>query len=139
MRLAPYAAADQTGVIELWKRCDLTRPWNDPVKDIERKLTEQPELFLVGKLEGRIVATAMAGFDGHRGWVNYLAVDPSQQKKGLGRILMHHVEQALQERGCPKLNIQVRASNKEALEFYRKLGYTLDDIVSLGKRLIRDG
>ena len=74
MQLAPYAPSEQAEVIALWKRCGLTRPWNDPVKDIERKLTEQPELFLVGRLEGRIVASAMAGYDGHRGWVNYLAV-----------------------------------------------------------------
>ena len=138
MRLAPYVASDQAGVIELWRRCDLTRPWNDPAKDIERKLTEQPELFLVGKLEGRVVATAMAGFDGHRGWVNYLAVDPSQQRKGFGRMLMRHIEQVLEARGCPKLNVQVRAGNKEVLEFYRKLGYLPDEAVSLGKRLIPD-
>ena len=138
MRLAPYAASDQAEVIELWKRCGLTRPWNDPVKDIQRKLTEQPELFLVGKLDGRIVASAMAAFDGHRGWVNYLAVDPSHQRKGFGRMLMLHIEEALEARGCPKLNIQVRTGNKDVLEFYRKLGYTLDDTVSLGKRLIPD-
>jgi len=138
MQVAPYASSEQAEVIELWKRCGLTRPWNDPVKDIERKLTEQPELFLLGKVDGRIVASAMAGYDGHRGWVNYLAVDPSQQRKGFGRQLMLHIEQALQARGRPKLNIQVRTSNKEVLEFYRKLGYSVDDTVSLSKRLIAD-
>ena len=80
----------------------------------------------------------MAGFDGHRGWVNYLAVDPAHQRKGFVRILMRHIEGALEARGCPKLNIQVRTGNKEVLEFYRKLGYSLDDTVSLGKRLIPD-
>ena len=138
MRLVPYASSDQAEVIELWHRCELTRPWNDPVKDIARKLTEQPELFLVGKLDNRIVATAMAGFDGHRGWVNYLAVDPNHRKKGLGRTLMQHIEEAMKARGCPKLNIQVRTGNSEAIEFYRKLGYVPDEAVSLGKRLIPD-
>lgn len=80
----------------------------------------------------------MAGFDGHRGWVNYLAVAPEHQKKGFGRLLMRHVEEALQARGCPKLNLQVRPENKEVLEFYRRLGYAAEDRVSLGKRLITD-
>ena len=138
MKLRPYADADEGAVVELWRRCELTRPWNDPHKDIQRKLTTQPELFLVGELEGRIVATAMAGFDGHRGWVNYLAVAPEHRAKGYGRLLMRHVEERLTARGCPKLNLQVRTGNKDVLEFYRRIGYTVDDTVSLGKRLIPD-
>ncbi len=138
MELNPYVLADEAGVIDLWQRCGLTKPWNDPRKDIRRKLTEQPELFLVGKIGGNVVASVMGGFDGHRGWVNYLAVAPEHQKKGLGRHLMRHVEGALQARGCPKLNIQVRSANTAVLEFYRKIGYAVDDVVSLGKRLIPD-
>jgi len=138
MQLSPYAGADEREVIALWQSCGLTRPWNDPKKDIQRKLTEQPELFLVGRIDERIVATVMAGYDGHRGWVNYLAVAPEHQKKGFGRTLMHYVEEALKARGCPKLNLQVRAPNRHALAFYRRLGYSVDDTVSLGKRLIRD-
>ena len=138
MKLRPYADADEGAVVELWRRCELTRPWNDPHKDIRRKLTTQPELFLVGELAGRIVATVMAGYDGHRGWVNYLAVAPEHRAKGYGRLLMQHVEEQLTARGCPKLNLQVRTGNKAVLEFYRRIGYAVDDTVSLGKRLIPD-
>jgi ribosomal protein S18 acetylase RimI-like enzyme len=138
MELRPYVAGDENAVIELWRRCELTRPWNDPHKDIQRKLTTQPELFLVGKLEGRIIATVMAGYDGHRGWVNYLAVAPEHRAKGYGRLLMRHVEERLTAIGCPKLNVQIRATNQAVLEFYRKIGYAADEAVSLGKRLIPD-
>ena len=138
MQIRPYTPADETAVIDLWQRCELTRPWNDPRKDIERKLTVQPELFVVGERQGQIVATAMAGFDGHRGWINYLAVSPEVQKQGLGRQLMTHVEQALMAMGCPKLNLQVRAGNAQALAFYQAIGYGQDELVSMGKRLISD-
>jgi ribosomal protein S18 acetylase RimI-like enzyme len=138
MQIRPYTPADETAVIDLWQRCELTRPWNDPRKDIERKLTVQPELFVVGERQGQIVATAMAGFDGHRGWINYLAVSPEVQKQGLGRQLMSHVEQALMAMGCPKLNLQVRAGNAQALAFYQAIGYGQDEVVSMGKRLISD-
>jgi len=138
MHLRPYAAADEDAVIELWRRCELTRPWNDPHKDIRRKLTTQPELFLVGELEGRIIATIMAGYDGHRGWVNYLAVAPEHRTRGYGRLLMRHIEERLTALGCPKLNVQIRATNQAVLEFYRKIGYAADEAVSLGKRLIPD-
>lgn len=138
MRIRPYAAGDETAVVELWEKCRLTRPWNDPRKDIARKLAVQPELFLVGVLGEAIVATAMAGYEGHRGWVNYLAVSPEHRRKGLGKTLMREVEKRLMARGCPKLNVQVRAANGEALQFYRRLGYAQDEAVALGKRLIPD-
>ena len=138
MRIRPYAAGDETAVIALWEKCRLTRPWNDPRKDIARKLAVQPELFLVGMLGEAIVATAMAGYEGHRGWVNYLAVSPEHRRRGLGKTLMREVEKRLMERGCPKLNVQVRAANSEALQFYRRLGYAQDEAVALGKRLIPD-
>jgi ribosomal protein S18 acetylase RimI-like enzyme len=139
MRIRSFQAADAEAAIALWERCGLTRPWNDPRKDIARKLRVQSELFLVGEIDGRIVATAMAGYEGHRGWVNYLAVEPTAQGSGLGRRLMTQIERLLLERGCPKLNVQVRATNASAVEFYRKLGYAVDDVVSLGKRLEPDG
>jgi ribosomal protein S18 acetylase RimI-like enzyme len=138
MRIRPYAAGDETAVIALWEACRLTRPWNDPRKDIARKLAVQPELFLVGVLGEAIVATAMAGYEGHRGWVNYLAVSPEHRRRGLGKTLMQEVETRLMARGCPKLNVQVRAANAEALQFYRRLGYAQDEAVALGKRLIPD-
>lgn len=138
MKIRSFTEADEDAVINLWLQCGLTRPWNDAHKDIQRKLTTQAELFFVGELDGKIVATAMAGFDGHRGWVNYLAVDPAQQRAGLGRMLMRHVEDNLVARGCPKLNLQVRASNEAAAAFYARLGYSMDEVVSYGKRLIAD-
>jgi ribosomal protein S18 acetylase RimI-like enzyme len=138
MEIRAFAPADEGAVVELWQRCALTRPWNDPRKDIQRKLTTQAELFLVGDLEGSVVATIMAGYDGHRGWVNYLAVAPAHRNKGHGRSHMRRIEDLLAARGCPKLNIQVRADNPEALQFYRKIGYVADEAVSLGKRLIPD-
>lgn len=139
MKIRPYQTGDRDAVIALWHECGLLRPWNDPDRDIERKLGVQPELFLVG-VDGdrKIVASAMAGFDGHRGWVNYLAVAPSKRRLSLGRQLMQEAERLLIERGCPKLNLQVRTGNLDVLEFYRKLGYLQDDVVSLGKRLIHD-
>lgn len=138
MKIRSYFKADEEAVIALWLQCRITRPWNDARKDIQRKLTTQPELFFVGELDGKIVGTAMAGFDGHRGWVNYLAVDPARQRAGLGRLLMQHVEDSLLARGCPKLNLQVRASNEAAAAFYARLGYSMDEVVSYGKRLIVD-
>jgi ribosomal protein S18 acetylase RimI-like enzyme len=138
VEIRKFEPADSASVIALWRECGLTRAWNDPAKDIERKLTVQPELFLVGTVEARIVASVMAGYDGHRGWVNYLAVAPALRKSGLGRTLMERGEKELKAMGCPKLNLQVRTSNADVLAFYRRLGYAQDDVISLGKRLIPD-
>ena len=138
MKIRPYQPADEAAVIALWEACNLTRPWNDPKKDIARKLTTQPELFLVGTLGDELIANAMAGYDGHRGWVYYLAVAPKHWRKAHGKALMQEVERLLLERGCPKLNLQVRSSNAEVIAFYRKLGYEVEERVSLGRRLIPD-
>ncbi|MCB1687066.1 MAG: GNAT family acetyltransferase [Halioglobus sp.] len=138
MYVREFAERDRDAVIALWEACQLTRPWNDPDKDITRKLAVQPELFLVGELDGGIIASAMAGYDGHRGSVFYLAVAPWLQKAGYGRVLMKEVEERLTAMGCPKLNIVVRSSNQDVLDFYHNLGYTTDDVVSLGRRLIPD-
>jgi ribosomal protein S18 acetylase RimI-like enzyme len=138
MNIRPFALADTDAVIELWTEAGLVRPWNDPRKDIERKLTVQPELFLVGESDGTIVAAAMVGYDGHRGWVNYLAV--AQESRGLdyGRAMMHEAERLLTDLGCPKLSLQIRSDNVEVRAFYEHLGYTQDAAVSYGKRLIAD-
>jgi ribosomal protein S18 acetylase RimI-like enzyme len=138
VEIRPFRREDTAGVVALWQACGLTRPWNDPYKDIERKLTEQPELFLVGERDGEVLASAMIGFDGHRGWVYYLAVAPGHQRLRLGRRLMERAEQLLIERGCPKINLLVRSTNSGVLAFYEKLGYARDDAVPLGKRLIPD-
>ena len=133
-----FDPADTDAVVALWAASGLTRPWNDPRLDIARKATTQPELFLVGTVDDAIVATAMVGYDGHRGWVNYLAVAESVRRRGHGRTLMAEAERLLTARGCPKLNLQLRRTNGDALGFYRSLGYAEDESISLGKRLIAD-
>lgn len=138
MAIRSFSAEDTDSVVALWEACGLIRRWNDPRKDIARKLEVQPELFLVAEEAGGVIGTAMVGYDGHRGWVNYLAVDPGHRREGLGRQLMVRAEELLLERGCPKLNLQVRAGNEAVLEFYAALGYADDRTVSLGKRLIHD-
>jgi ribosomal protein S18 acetylase RimI-like enzyme len=137
-RVRPYEERDEDAVIALWTECGLVRAWNHPRRDIERKARVQRELFLVAEEAGTVVGTVMAGFDGHRGWVNYLAVAPSAQGRGVGRELMEHAERGLAALGCPKVNLQVRSANEAVLGFYRRLGYVDDDVVSLGKRLTHD-
>ena len=139
MNIRRFRSSDAPSVISLWERCELLRPWNDPEEDIRRKLRVQPEMFLVGQLGDEVVATVMAGYEGHRGWVNYLAVAPEHRRRGLGRALMAAAERLLESAGCPKVNVQVRGTNRAVIEFYRQLGYGVDDVVSLGKRLVRDG
>ncbi len=136
--IRPYQATDEAAVIALWQACDLTRPWNDPRKDIARKLTQQPALFLVTEQDSAIAASAMFGYEGHRGWVNYLAVLPAHQGSGLARALMARGEALLEAAGCPKLNLQIRSSNAGVIAFYKHLGYVQDEVVSMGKRLVAD-
>jgi len=138
MNIRAFQPADESAVVALWKECKLTRPWNDPHKDIARKLVVQSELFLVGTVDNEVMASVMAGYEGHRGWVNYLAVASRFRGQGHARALMQHVEALLLERGCPKVSLLVRNSNRAALDFYRHLGYAQDESVSLGKRLIAD-
>lgn len=138
MKIRLFKETDRNAVIELWQACGLTRPWNDPDRDISRKLKIQAELFFVGELDEKVIASAMAGYDGHRGSVFYLAISPSFQGLGYGQLMMQSVEDALKAMGCPKLNIVVRTSNEKVLEFYSHLGYATDEVVSLGKRLISD-
>jgi ribosomal protein S18 acetylase RimI-like enzyme len=138
LEIRTFVESDEKAVIALWSRCGLLRPWNDPRKDIARKLRVQRELFLVGILDGVVVATVMAGYDGHRGWINYLAVDPGHRRIGLGSSLMMEAERRLRELGCPKINLQVRRENIEGNAFYSDIGFTEDDVVSYGKRLERD-
>jgi ribosomal protein S18 acetylase RimI-like enzyme len=138
VRIRPFDVADTESVVTLWRSAGLVVPWNDPYRDIERKLAMQPELFLVGESAGVVVATAMVGYDGHRGWVNYLAVDLERRGERLGALLMAEAERLLTELGCPKLNLQVRSTNAGVIAFYRSLGYQIDDVASLGKRLIAD-
>ncbi len=138
LEVRQFVEADRAAVITLWETCDLLRPWNDPDRDIDRKIAHDPDGFLIGESGGRIVAAAMAGYDGHRGWINYLAVDPEIGGSGIGRTMMEAAESHLLGLGCPKINIQVRGSNADAIAFYERIGFSRDDVVNLGKRLIPD-
>jgi len=138
MEIRTFEIQDEEQIIALWKECNLVVPWNDPKKDIQRKLKVNPELFIVGIVDGKIVGTIMGGYEGHRGWVNYLAVSPSHQRKGYGRQLMEAVEVRLRAIGCPKINLQVRETNLTVIEFYKSIGYNLDNVVGMGKRLEND-
>lgn len=138
MQIRPFRMDDEAAVVALWEQCGLTRPWNDPHKDVSRKLKLQPELFLVGEEDAAIVATVMAGYEGHRGWINYLAVAPAFRGRGFARALIGRVEKVLLGMGCPKISLLIRSSNPEVMAFYRHIGYAQDDVVAFGKRLIHD-
>ena len=133
--IRPYQAGDEEPVVALWRRCGLIVPWNDPRRDIASKLRVQPELFLVGLMGEAVAATVMAGYEGHRGWLNYLAVSPDVQRRGLGRRMVAEAEARLAALGCPKINLQIRASNQAVIAFYHSLGFAVDDVISMGKRL----
>ncbi|MBI1373005.1 MAG: GNAT family acetyltransferase [Phycisphaera sp.] len=145
MNIRPYQSRDEDAVVALWERCGLTRPWNDPRKDIARKQAVQAAWFLVGEIDGNsgtdpgtLVGSVMAGYDGHRGWINYLGVDPDHRGNGYGRALMTEAERLLRAAGCPKINLQVRTGNTDAIAFYNAIGFAVDDVTSMGKRLEYD-
>ena len=138
MNIREFKAADSEEVIALWQACELTRPWNDPQRDIQRKLDVDDKLFLVGVENNKVVASVMGGYDGHRGWMNYLAVAPEHQRRGLATQLVQCIEEKLLALGCPKLNLQIRTDNIAVQSFYKEIGFGVDDAVSMGKRLIPD-
>ena len=133
-----FSSADTAGVVALWQECGLTRPWNDPVKDIRRKQTDKNGAFWVVCRGDEVIASVMIGYDGHRGTINYLASAPAFQRSGLGAELMRRAEAFLIEIGCPKVSFCVRKDNLSVLAFYDRLGYAADDVHFLGKRLIPD-
>ena len=136
--IRPYRNRDEGEVIDLWINCDLVIPANNPQKDIERKLYVNPELFLVGILNKTIVATCMAGYEGHRGWINYLAVSPQHRRQGFATQIMRAAEKRLKAAGCPKINLQVRTTNTAVIKFYEGIGYSSDNVIGMGKRLEAD-
>jgi ribosomal protein S18 acetylase RimI-like enzyme len=139
MEIRPFEEPDTEAVVALWRAAGLTRPWNDPWADVRRKQTVQPELFLVAEDdEGAVVGVVMAGYDGHRGWINYLAVSDDARGTGLGRSLVERAEAALLALGCPKVQLQVRPDNTAVVDFYEHLGYATYEVVDMGKRLIPD-
>lgn len=137
LRIRPFERADTESVVALWEEAGLTRPWNDPRRDIERKLSVQPELFLVALDGDRLVGSVMAGYDGHRGWLYYLAA--REPRRGIGRALVAEAEERLVALGCPKVQLMVRRDNEAARGFYDALGYEPVDVWMAGRRLIADG
>ena len=139
MQIRAFELRDTAAVITLWQDAGLTRPWNNPHLDIQRKLTVQPELFLVAVDDGGdVIGSVMAGYDGHRGWLYYLASTPSQRGQGIGRALVGAAEDLLLEMGCPKVQLMVRPGNEATMAFYDALGYEQFEIGATGKRLIAD-
>ena len=138
MLIRPYRSTDESALLALWQACDLIKPQNDPHKDIARKLRVDPEWFLVGEEDGHLVAGVMSGYEGHRGWINYLAVAPAHRRSGLGRAMMAEVERLLRAAGCPKINLQVRPENPGVIAFYERIGFAVEGAVSLGRRLTKD-
>ena len=134
MDIGPLEDGEVEEVVALWERCGLTRPWNDPRADIVLARSSPTSDVLVGRRDGRIIASAMVGTDGHRGWVYYLAADPGLRRQGLGRRMMLACEAWACERGVPKIQLMVRGSNAATVGFYKALGYLQEDTVILGKR-----
>jgi ribosomal protein S18 acetylase RimI-like enzyme len=130
-----YDPRYEQAVVDLWKECHLVVPQNDPVEDIRRKFAFQPDLFFVALLDGQLVGSIMVGYEGHRGWLNYLAVLPKYQKRDYGRKLVEKAIEELKELGCLKVNLQVRKNNTSVISFYEHLGFRDDNVVSLGLRL----
>lgn len=137
-RIRPFTPVDTEAVLTLWQACGLVKPQNDPKKDIARKLRVNPEWFLVAEAGGSIVGAVMAGYEGHRGWINYLSVAPAHRRGGVGRALMAEAERGLLAAGCPKINLQVRPENREVVAFYEAIGFAVEGAISLGKRLEKD-
>jgi ribosomal protein S18 acetylase RimI-like enzyme len=137
-QIRPFAEHDRADVTALWQEMFADDPpWNAPEPMIRRKLSVQPQLFLVGELEGKVVATVLAGFDGVRGWIHHLAVVPSLGHRGIATQMIREAESGLAKLGCPKVNLQVRPANAGVVAFYRSLGYQVEERVSMGKRLTR--
>lgn len=138
MKIRQFESSDKEAVIQLWHDCNLVVPWNDPEKDIQRKVSVGSEYFLVGECEGKLMASVMGGYDGHRGYVNYLVIAPMFRNRGFAHMMMSEIEKKLKAAGCPKINLMVRKTNIDIVEFYESLGYQADQSVILGKRLIPD-
>jgi ribosomal protein S18 acetylase RimI-like enzyme len=137
MKIRTIHESDESGVVALWTNVfGYSAAHNDPVRVVRKKLAVQRELFFVAQDDDdRIVGTVMGGYDGHRGWIYSLAVDPRFRRRGIGRALMAHVEQALADLDCKKINLQVFASNAATAAFYMKLGYAVEERISMGKLL----
>jgi ribosomal protein S18 acetylase RimI-like enzyme len=134
-KFRPVANGEESAVIDLWARCGLTRPWNDPAKDLAFARGRENSAVLVARDGEQLIATVMTGHDGHRGTIYYLAVDPPRQRQGWGRRAVQAAEDWLKARGVWKVNLLVRSENEVVVGFYRALGYEPNDVVSLGRWL----
>jgi ribosomal protein S18 acetylase RimI-like enzyme len=126
---------DLEAVVRLWELCDLIRPWNPPKRDIDFCLSSGHGALFVTEADDTIVGTVMAGHDGHRGWVYYVAVSPPQRRTGLGRELMAHAENWLARQGVPKLMLMIRETNMAVQGFYEAIGYSLEPRIAMSKWL----
>ena len=135
MGIAPATAPDRDAVIALWRACSLTRDWNDPRDDFDLAMATATSTILIARDDGPITGTIMVGFDGHRGWVYYLGVDPALRRSGTGRALMAAAEQWLRDRGAPKMQLMIREGNEVALAFYAALGFAPQPMAIVGKFL----
>jgi ribosomal protein S18 acetylase RimI-like enzyme len=136
MQIRPYLEQDEPDVIALWKQVlPDDAPHNDPATSIRQKLAVDRELFLVAEVAGAVVGTAMGGYDGHRGWIYSVAVLAEHRHRGIGTALIHRVQAALINRGCLKVNLQVRSANAGVIAFYQKLGFSVEQLICMGKRL----
>lgn len=138
LSIRSFDLADTEAVVSLWQETGLTRPWNNPYQDINRKLAVQPDLFLVAVDDGDVIGSVMAGYDGHRGWLYYLASSPAHRGQGVGRRLVEAAEERLLELGCPKVQLMVRPDSGVSRAFYEALGYEEFETWATGKRLIAD-
>lgn len=132
---APAVGTEAAQIVALWQACGLTRPWNDPHADFARALAGAHSAVLVIRDAGAILAAVMVGEDGHRGWVYYLAVDPSHRGHGLGAAMMDAAERWLRQRGTAKIQFMVREDNAATIAFYRTLGYEHQPVVTMGRFL----
>ena len=132
------SAEDAAAVVALWRACGLTRSWNDADVDFALAARDPASAVLVVRGAQGIEGSVMVGFDGHRGWVYYLAVAPEARRVGLGRALMAAAEDWLRARGAPKIQLMVREDNHAALGFYERLGLERQKVVTLGRFLKDD-
>lgn len=137
MDVQPLRPADYDRAVALWHATGLTRPWNDPLADLERAIAGPSSTVLGGYIDSCLVATAMTGHDGHRGWVYYLAVEPSLQGRGMGGQVMAAVEAWLRSQGVVKVQVMVRSGNATAANFYQRIGFELSDVRVFAKWLTR--
>ena len=135
LSIAPIEDRDIAEVIALWQRCGSTRPWNDPAADIALARRGDNSTVLIGRCDGALVASVMVGYDGHRGWVYYVTVDPDQRYLNFGRAIMNGAEAWLRERGILKLQLMVRKDNVQVHAFYRSIGYYNQETVTFAKWL----